>query len=144
MRGMRRLLVDTNALIDGMASSRPQHEEARSLVPLAREAGFELWVLASSLKNAYYLLCRHYHDEPTARRAISAIRGCRSMAPLTRETIGAALASDEPDLEDGLVRAAAEALCCSAIVSRDVRAFERSSVRRLDASGASRLMLGAR
>lgn len=140
MRGMHRLLVDTNVLLDGVVASRPQHSEARGLMSAARASGYELWVLASSLKDAYYLLCRHYRDETSARAVISAIRGGTCLAPLTADVVDDALSSDEPDFEDGLVRAAAESLGCVAIVSRDSAAFTRSSSLRVDSAGALDLM----
>lgn len=41
--------------------------------------------------------------------------------------------SDEPDFEDGIIRACAEAAGADFIISRDERAFARSPIKRLSA-----------
>ena len=61
------------------------------------------------------------------------LRRAFEVTELTLEILDAALASDEPDFEDGLVRATAEALGVDVIVSRDARAFVGSSIRRCSA-----------
>ena len=44
-----------------------------------------------------------------------------------------AIVSDEPDFEDGIVRACAESVGADFIVSRDARAFRTARIRRLSA-----------
>lgn len=41
--------------------------------------------------------------------------------------------SDEPDFEDGIIRACAEAAGADFIISRDERAFARSPIKRMSA-----------
>ena len=47
--------------------------------------------------------------------------------------LDAAFSSDEPDLEDAIVRSTAELLGAKAIITRDATAYARSSVPRMDA-----------
>lgn len=128
---MARILFDTNAVIDLVSSNRPQHDAAAELLRRATSAGDSVMVFASSLKDAYYVLCRHYADEATARELVYRVRCALDVVDLTAAVVDAAFASDEPDFEDGLVRAAAEMAGCSVIVSRDVKAFRTSICERL-------------
>lgn len=131
---MSRYLFDTNVLLDFAIPSRPQHNAAVKLVSvLCDDERSAIFVFASSLKDVYYVFNRHYGDEPTARRLIGKMREVFEIAPLSAMVVDEALASDEPDFEDGLVRAAAEVVFCDYIVSRDVKAFRTSSCVRIDA-----------
>lgn len=128
---MPRLLFDTNALIDLVVSSRPQHEPVKKLLKAIVQNGDMPIILAASLKDVYYICCRHYGDEATARTAIRKMQAAFETINLSTTLIDTALNSDEPDFEDGLIRAAAESSGCAYIVSRDVKAFRSSSCKRL-------------
>lgn len=129
---MLRLLLDTNFIIDMFVDSRPQHKEAQQVALYADQGKADCYVLVSSLKDAYYLLCRHYRDEKSSRKLIQEMLDNFSIIDLTSSIALAALISDEPDYEDGLVRCAAESAGCDFIVSRDASAFSGSKVRRID------------
>lgn len=131
------MLVDTNVLIDYCDRHRPCHEDAVNLVHAAASQGVELAVLVSSLKDLYYILCRRLRDESLARKATEvASTSVFSVSDLLASYAPLALASDEPDFEDGLVRIAAERMAVEAIVSRDKNAFAYAHVPRLDAREA--------
>ena len=128
------LLIDTNVLIDYCDRQRPCHEDAAKLVHAAAEHDVDLIVLVSSLKDLYYILCRRLQSESLARQATEvASKSVFAVADLLASYTPRALQSNEPDFEDGLVRAAAEELGVDAIVSRDKRAFALSHIPRLDA-----------
>ena len=57
-----------------------------------------------------------------------------SLKDLKASYAKAALDSDEPDFEDGLVRAAAETEAAFAIITRDAQAFKTSSVPAMSAA----------
>lgn len=88
---------------------------------------------SSSIKDAYYILCRHYHDEEMVRGRLSEFCELFEIAELTVPIIRSAFVSDEPDFEDGIVRAMAEALGVEAIITRDVGAFAGCSIPSMDA-----------
>lgn len=128
---MLRVFFDTNALIDYVVASRPQHESVKKLIAAIAKNGDMPIILAASLKDVYYICCRHYGDEATARKAIRGLRAAFEVLNLSTKLIDMALDSDEPDFEDGLIRAAAESSGCSYIISRDVKAFRSSNCKRL-------------
>lgn len=80
------------------------------------------------LKDVYYILARGGR-EAKAREAISLLTDLLVVAPVGAEECELALHEGEPDFEDGLVRACAELNDVDFILTRDARAFKRSSVR---------------
>lgn len=133
---MHRVMVDTNVLIDLVSSSRPAHgRTVAAVVALLGSGDFEGCVLSSALKDVYYVYCRHYGDEPSARRAIRELRRMFALFNLTPSIVDAALDSDEPDFEDGLVRAAAELTDCDFLLTRDAPGFLSAGFEKVDADG---------
>ena len=135
-----RWLLDINFLIDLAANTRAHHEPACEVVRAAAGCGVELCVSVAGLKDVYYILQKNYTDERSAQAAVARIMEMFSVVNLTEEMAQTALASDEPDFEDGIVRVTAQSCACSHIVSRDVRAFENSAAKRLDPEEACRLI----
>lgn len=133
---MHRVMVDTNVLIDLVSSTRPSHGRTAAAVGALLGSGdWEGCVLASELKDVYYAYCRHYGDEPSARGAIRELRRMFVPVNLTPSVVDAALDSDEPDFEDGLVRAAAELSGCEYLLTRDAPGFLDAGFEKLDADG---------
>lgn len=127
------ILIDTNALLDMVLSARPDSEDAKRLLEAGLEGRCKLSVSASSLKDFYYITRRDLGED--VRRAwISFFLDVIHVLPVDSLVCRSAVNSDEPDFEDGIVRAVAESAGAVAIVSRDVRAFESSLIRRLTAS----------
>ena len=145
MKGCK-LLIDTNVIIDYAVSSRPSHSEAVTLFEeAAADKKVELLVPVSSLKDVYYVMCRNYSDEPTARQALRRITETYfTVIDLLAVYGRTALDSDEPDFEDGLVRAAAEAIGADAIVTRDAAVFGTSTVRCFTPAQATEFMRARR
>ena len=86
-----------------------------------------------SLNDAYYIMKKLY-DESHARAAVRILADLLIIGPISAEETLMALDSDEPDFEDGLVRACAELNEVDFIISRDERAFVKSTLRRLTAA----------
>ena len=141
---MHRVMVDTNVLIDLVSSSRPAHgRTVAAVVALLGSGDFEGCVLSSALKDVYCVYCRHYGDEPSARRAIRELRRMFALVNLTPSIVDAALDSDEPDFEDGLVRAAAELTDCDFLLTRDAPGFLSAGFEKVDADGLLERIAGS-
>lgn len=133
---MYKLLIDTNILLDALMPGRPFRTEALEVIK--RCSGFESdgdlgLVSPMSLKDSYYILRREY-DEPRARQAIACLMGMLPIAPISGEECDLAVTSNEPDFEDGLMRAIAELNDIDFIITRDAKAFTRSKVRSVSAA----------
>lgn len=129
---MHRLLFDTNILLDCVDPSRASHDEAVRLAAQCNGGGDMGIASSHSLNDAYYIMSRLY-DEPSAREAVRVLSELVVVAPIGAEETLLALDSNEPDFEDGLVRACAELNDADFIVSRDEKAFRKATIRRVTA-----------
>lgn len=126
----RRLLFGTDVLLDAVERTRLESKEAR-LVLRRCSGGEDLgFVTPLSLRDVYYIIGRQ-HGVRQARGVVRRLLDLVMVVPLGPEECDVSLASDEPDFEDGLVRACAELNEIDFILTRDKRAFSRSTVRSL-------------
>ena len=123
----RTLLFDTNILLDAVCRERPQSDEACQVLRRCNGGGDLGLTVSSSLKDAYYVLERQY-DQERARQAVEWLMGLLVIVPLGAEECDLSIRSNEPDFEDGLVRACAELNNVDFILTRDAGAFRKSSV----------------
>lgn len=132
MASARAVFVDTNVLIDVVCAERVEHAVAREMFLRAARGGqCRFYALSSSLKDVYYVLCRHYARERDARDAVIGLATELGIVDLTKRMVLDGCLSDEPDVEDALVRIAAESVDARVIVSRDRRAFASSLIPRM-------------
>ena len=126
----RKLLVDTNVLLD---AAMPEREGWAAAVLLMDEFAYEEalgYASALSLKDVYYVLTK-YAGERQAREFVRATIDLFEVVAVDGVACRIAAFSDEPDLEDGLIRACAESIPVDFIISRDKAVFARSSIKRL-------------
>ena len=126
----RTIFLDTNYLIDLMLVERPQRAAALLLFDAIAYGELNAITCATSLKDAYYVATK-YIGEPAARKFISSLMEFVSVAEVSNAICRQAIPSNEPDFEDGLIRACAEAARVDFIISRDEKAFTRSPIKRL-------------
>ena len=131
---MHRLLLDTNILLDCVDPRRTFHDDAMRLLAQCNGGGDMGLASSHSLKDVYYIMSKLY-DEPSAREAIRALADLVVVGPIGAEETLVALDSNEPDFEDGLMRAFAELNDVDFIISRDERAFQKAKIRKFDAAG---------
>lgn len=126
----RRVLLDTNVLLDYLDARRAEHDTARRLVHALISGAAAPVAPASSYKDVYYILRRSLGSEPDARELLRGLIECVPITPvdLRGSDLAPSIVSDEPDFEDALVRRLAEREGLVAIVTRDASAFRRSCV----------------
>ena len=128
----RKALIDTNILLDAAMSERPDWEFAVMLLDEIAYGGLEGMVAATSLKDVYFVLSK-YADEPSAREFVKAAIEAFTVVAVDGALCRTASYGNEPDFEDGIIRACAEHEAVSFIISRDEKAFLKSPVKRLSA-----------
>lgn len=129
----KRLFFDTNILLDLLDKARPESDEACEVLKRCNGGGDMGLVSPMSLKDVYYVLSKCY-DEPHARRAIDILMGQLVIAPLGAEECAMSIASNEPDFEDGLIRACAELNDADVILTRDAKAYKKSTIKAMKCS----------
>lgn len=130
---MCRLLIDTNILLDSLDEKRPACAEARQLLDRCNGWGEFGMMCSLSIKDVYYISTR-LHGEAWARQAVRSLMGLLVIAPVSAEECDMALNSNEPDFENGLIRACAELNGADFIITRDKDAFAKSKVRSMTAA----------
>lgn len=102
-----RAFLDTNFLLDCVLPGRPEHGAAQTTKGLVDVGLIEGVVSACSLKDAYYILTKQA-GEARAREVVRDCLKSYSVEPLDQEACFTSAYSDEPDFEDGCIRAMAE------------------------------------
>lgn len=128
----RRLLIDTNILLDVAIPEREESVYANLLMDELLYEDVEGYVPGTSLKDFYYIMCK-YAGEIIARESVLSILDLCRIVPVSGPICRIAAESNEPDFEDGIVRACAESIPVDFIISRDKNAFGRSYIKCLTA-----------
>ena len=130
---MHRLMIDTNILLDCVDPHREFHRDARKLMRQCNGGGDMGIASSHSLKDVYFIMSKLYNEE-AGRSAVRILADLIVVGPVGAEETLLSLDSDEPDFEDGLVRACAELNDVDFIISRDEHAFGTSAIRRMSAA----------
>lgn len=125
-------MVDTNILLDAAMEERAGWAAATLLIDEFVYGEARGCVSALSLKDVYYILCK-YAGEEMSREFVRAVMDLLEVLPVDASTCKTAVESNEPDFEDGLIRACAENAGVDFIISRDEKAFRSSTAKRLSA-----------
>ena len=123
-----RVLFDTNILLDAVVAGRPQSDEAWAVIYRCNGDGDKGFATSGSLKDVYYIIERR-SSEKQARDAVTQLMDLLIVVPTGAEECLCALNSNEPDFEDGLIRACAELNDVDFILTRDAEAYAKSKVR---------------
>lgn len=126
----RRVLFDTNILIDAVDAQRP-HSHAACLALKQCNGGGDMGLVTPSSLNDTYYTVRKYMGEHWTRNAIHHLLELLIVIPFGPQECIISAESNEPDFEDGLIRAAAELNDIDFILTRDRKAFNYSHVRKL-------------
>lgn len=137
---MMRAFLDTNILLDACSNDRPEHASAFALLAARADGLIAISVLSSSLKDVYYVYCRHYGSEARAREIVRGFCDMSEIVDLTGAIVRGAVDGSEPDFEDGLVREAALAAGADVLVTRDAAGFKGMPIPVLDADSVLELL----
>ena len=125
---MTRMLLDVNLILDVLLDRRP-YAEAASLVWEGVETGrAEGFLSAHAVTTIHYLNARAV-KAAMARDTTTALLSVFGIAPVDESVLAEASALGWPDFEDAVTAAAARAVGCDALVTRNSQDFKRSPVR---------------
>jgi len=136
---MHRLMLDTNILMDATDRRRAKHNQALEVLRRCNGSGDKGFAASLSMKDCYYINGKIY-DEAFARKAVRWLADLLIIAPVSGEECLTSLYSNEPDFEDGLIRACAELNDVDFIITNDEKAYSNSKVRALDAEAYLRIV----
>lgn len=122
-----RLLLDTNVLIDFYGRREPYCHDIDKLFIAQTFGDVELWALAKSFTDVFYVLKRVVGAERLQRMFLKSFEGLR-VCSIDRNDVAAAAKEGWPDFEDCLVNRAAEKVKADRIITRDAQGFARSTI----------------
>lgn len=125
---MKKLLIDTNIVIDLLSRREPFYDEVATLFSLADKKQVELTVSSLTIANTSYVLLRQM-DTNRAKSILRKLRLIVSILPLDDKVVGLAL-NDEtfPDFEDGLQYYTAIENGQNLIITRNLKDFKNSKL----------------
>lgn len=124
---MRRILLDTNIVLDVLLKRQPFVVEASAIWHANDEGRLVGYLMASALTDIFYI-ARRLAGRETARAAIQTCLDAFEFCPVDRHTLELALLRSGTDFEDNLQMVCAELSQLDAIVTRDPDDFKMSSV----------------
>ena len=136
---MRRILFDTNVVLDVLLDRQP-YVEASAAAWAAVETGVAEGMLAAHAVTTIHYLAGKELSGLKARRIVSAILRVFRVAAVDGAVVEEALQLPIPDFEDAVTSAAARAAGCEFIVTRDPKGFRGSPVRSLTPEAVAPLL----
>lgn len=125
---MKRILFDTNVVLDVLLDRHP-HSEASAQAWAAVETGKAEGLLSAHAVTTIHYLIQKDIGNVKAKRLLSAILGVFGVAVVDASVLQEALQLPFSDFEDAVTAAAAHSAGCDCLVTRDSRGFRRSPVR---------------
>ena len=132
---MRRVLIDINVVLDVLLDRKPFADSSSAVWAAVEHGEAEGLLAAHAVTTLHYLNARSVGAR-TARATTEALLSVFNVAAVDEAVLSSALALGWSDFEDAVTAASARRAKCDAIVTRNPRDFERSSVRVLAPSEA--------
>ncbi len=125
---MRRILIDTNVILDLLAKREPYYMESQQLFSLADLGEMELVISSLSLVNVHYVLSESLKIQ-TARSTIGKFKVLVKIFELNEKILELAINDHHfKDFEDGIQYYTAVESACEAIITRNLKDFKKSSI----------------
>lgn len=124
---MKKLLVDTNIIIDLLAKREEFYEPSAQLFSLADQKKVELYACALTFANAHYILNRQL-EERKVREVLRKLKVLVNVISLDSKIIDLALNSDFKDFEDAIQYYAAIESEVDIIITRNLKDFKKSEL----------------
>lgn len=124
---MRKLMMDTNILLDLLAARHPFFDETSILFIMAEKRSVELAVSSLSIVNTHFVLRKQLKEQDT-RKVLRDLRLLVKVLPLDQKIIDMALNSDFDDFEDAVQYQMALEYGQEIIITRNIKDFKTSSI----------------
>ena len=121
---MKRVLFDTNILLDVILSRDPHVEVSAAALDLVGRGRVEGYVAGHAVTTIAYIVQRE-KGAAGARNALVHLLSRVRVAPVTDASMRTALAMDLGDFEDAVCAASAQEAGCAVIVTRNPRHFRK-------------------
>ena len=124
---MKKLLVDTNIVIDLLAKRKDFYREAQELFTLADENEVKLHISSLTFANTHYLLVKELNADE-ARKVLIKLKLLVKILPLDEKILELALSSDFIDFEDAIQYYTALVNKLEIIITRNKKDFKTAKL----------------
>lgn len=124
---MKKLLVDTNIIIDLLAERKDFYKAAAQLFSLADQKKVHLYVCSLSFANAHYVLSRQL-NESKVREILRKLKVLVEVISLDSKVLDKSLNSKFKDFEDAIQYYAAIESNVDIIITRNLKDFKKSNI----------------
>lgn len=124
---MKKLLVDTNIIIDLLAQREKFYEPAAKLFSLADQEKVELYVSSFSFANTHYILNREL-KESKVREILRKLKVLVKVISFDSKVLDMALNSDFKDFEEAIQYYSAFESDIDIIITRNLKDFKKSEL----------------
>lgn len=114
-----KVFLDTNILLDVLNASRPCWAESSAIVEIIKCSDIEAVVTTQSIVDAYYIAPKHGSDRATIDSFISWLTIHFNVRYISDFDVRSALCSCNPDFEDAVQVACADAEGCDVFLTGD-------------------------
>lgn len=121
------ILIDTNVVLDVIQKREPHYRASAAVIDRVVRKRTQAALPAHAITTIHFLV-RRYQNQGMASQVIDWILARFEVAPVSRTELIRAQSLAWADFEDAVVAAAADALGCEVIVTRNVRDFSGSPV----------------
>jgi predicted nucleic acid-binding protein len=126
---MKKVMVDTNILVDLIADRKPHSKFAIDLFHRAEDKQIKLFTSSHTLATTHYLL-KKYVSEKDLREILLNVMDFITIIPIDSALLRKGLRSKHKDFEDALqIICASSVVGMDYIVTRNVKDFKSSEVR---------------
>ena len=119
-----KILVDTNIVIDALASREPWNKSAEQLFIMAANSIMDMYITASSATDIYYLIRKHLHDAEEAKLIMGKLYSLVGILEVTESDCMDALVSPIMDYEDAVLEQVARRTKMDYIVTRNQKDYK--------------------
>lgn len=122
-----KLFIDSDILLDLFFDRKPFSQFSEKLFDIDLKGKFTLYTSSLIAANLHYIISRQ-HDKNFAKNCLKIILKHIVILPLDSEAIKHGLDSPFDDFEDGLQYFIAKQHKCTAILSRNLKDYKKSSI----------------
>ena len=124
-------LIDTNVIVDALASRKPWKESAEKIFLMAANQVMAAYITASSATDIYYLVRKYLHSTEQAKQVMGKLYSFMGILMVTGDECVDALASAVSNYEDAVIERTAAKAEMDCIITRNVKDYQDGIVKAL-------------
>ena len=124
-----KILLDTNIIIDALASREPWNKSAEKIFLMGANHIVDLYITASSATDIYYLLRKFVKDTAQSKQIMGKLYSLIGILDVTAENCIEALASSISDYEDAVLEKVALSKSMDYIVTRNTKDYQKGTMK---------------